>query len=152
MTKQFQIVASIPFALPKAIASAFNSHHKTRLTKLGGGMAQVSEEGAKFFTARARLTNEALSESMKAEGFTPLANWYYKNGVAYPLGSGLSGQSAFAWALSELTQQASKALARAKAKPESKTKASTKAKQEKPAKAIPASLPVKPAIEASVTA
>lgn len=149
----FSIVANVAFEIPKFLAGAFNAYHigKGRLTK-AGKVGRVTAEGAKFFTLRegeapTAKSLAAFAETCKTAKY-PLTE---KGGVTWPVGpnaiawqagQGQIGQSAFFYALCELTQAAQKvaqvtkpAVKQADKKPASVT--ASKAKPASKAKAKP---------------
>ena len=144
----FAIIANVAFEIPKFLAGAFNAYHinKGRMTKQGN-IARITPEGVKFFTAREgeAPTAKALatfSETCKASKY-PLTekggvNWPVgNNGIAWQAGQGSIGQSAFFYALCQLTNPAKVA-----AKVAAKTPAKTPAKAKATAKAKPAAVTV----------
>lgn len=110
----FAIIANVAFEIPKFLAGAFNAYHinKGRMTKQGN-IARITPEGAKFFTQREgeAPTAKALSafaETAKTAKYPltekqgiqwPIGN----NGIAWQAGQGSIGQSAFFYALCQLT-------------------------------------------------
>lgn len=134
MKTSFQIIAAVSFAIPSFLKGAFNAHHKTRLVKdAKAGTGKVTAEGAKFFSNRPRLNDAELTAALTAAGYilAPVdgVQWpINKTGQKWQAGSGLVGQTAFALALSTLTQGAAAAATKAAAKPAAKAKAAPKPK------------------------
>lgn len=143
----FAIVANVAFEIPKFLAGAFNTYHigKGRLLK-AGNIGRVTPEGVKFFTQRegqapSAKTLKEFADTCSAAKFPitekqgvqwPVGN----NAIAWQAGQGAIGQSAFFYALCQLTSKpAPKAESKAVAKPKPTVKASA-AKQAKPAKPV----------------
>lgn len=114
--KTFSIVADVAFNIPRPMLSSFNSHHKTRLIRLGGSFGKVTTEGATFFSNRTRVDYDEMLKALSTEGYAMEGVWAYKNNIPYKSGSGINGRTLFSWALSSLTQAAVKVEAAAKAK------------------------------------
>ena len=137
--QQNTIIADVSFVIPKRIKNAFGKYHqdKGNLTKAGES-GKVTKAGAAFFSTRegrnwsSKETRAEYEAAVKAIGHTAKADdplqWPQKNGVYIEPGKGFIGKAAFFYALVKLTNEAAKAVTKAKPKAEVKPKAVTKPK------------------------